>query len=542
MLEFGSPDGSRLFDFYRNRSAPALGGTIDADFWGGLVLQLSMAEPAVQHAVLALSSVYELANERKVFNPQGEGAFALAEYGKAIGALRQWDAKNGSVAIPLLVCVLFTCIEFMLDHESTSQLHICQGRQILSRLENSSSPDVELIKRELVPIYARLSMSSFLFGSIPASIPVHLRSAESMPRVFTSLAQARKFLYYHIDDCLRFTHQGRVLVYSPIQDEAEMARLRVIQHNLFLELSRWNSAYVVLTATLPSSQLSPYVQNQLSILYHAAAIWISVGLDRNETAFDAHIHNFAAIISLASSSINMFSKRSQHNIFSFETELIAPLYWTAIKCRHPQLRAAALGLLMRDDIKTRRENLWHAEEVIVIATRVIEMEEEEWEGEEDQGDEQGAVTPTDEYGDLDRLESTESSESRRGSENSYSIEAEIFIPVSKPPSLPRPPIILTDDLSSDPITATSSMTYNQRRGTPGRLPTPISVSSPSAATTTTKSSIASVTEPPYGIPERRRVKNAVIGPRGSDGILATFFREPDDGQPGWNITKELLVL
>ncbi|OAA35826.1 hypothetical protein BBO_08478 [Beauveria brongniartii RCEF 3172] len=97
-------------------------------------------------------------------------------------------------------------------------------------------------------------------------------------------------------------------------------------------------------------------QNLLLIYYNTATIWISTSLSPEELAYDAHVTAFGTIV--------------------FETELIAPIYWTAQKCRHPLLRRAAVKLLKKDELENRRENLWHSNEAIAIALRTMELEEE----------------------------------------------------------------------------------------------------------------------------------------------------------------------
>jgi hypothetical protein len=47
-------------------------------------------------------------------------------------------------------------------------------------------------------------------------------------------------------------------------------------------------------------------------------------------------------------------------------------------------------------------------------------------------------------------------------------------------------------------------------------------------------------EPPFNIPDARRIKNAVFGPAEVEGILVTFFRNPDPGETQWKVTREFL--
>jgi hypothetical protein len=51
--------GSHELEFYRQKIATKLSGDFDSDFWSVLVLQLSQSEPAIRHAVSAISVIYK---------------------------------------------------------------------------------------------------------------------------------------------------------------------------------------------------------------------------------------------------------------------------------------------------------------------------------------------------------------------------------------------------------------------------------------------------------------------------------------------------
>jgi hypothetical protein len=132
------------------------------DFWSGLVIRLAITEPAVRHALLALSSVHEkvIAIGDKPETRIPNTTFAFGEYSKAISAISKWNPPPNSsepATIPLLVCVLFICIEFLMDYEAAAQVHISQGRKILSQITEAqaaaSSPAAEMLRNVLVPIH-----------------------------------------------------------------------------------------------------------------------------------------------------------------------------------------------------------------------------------------------------------------------------------------------------------------------------------------------------------------------------------------------------
>ncbi|KAM0420411.1 hypothetical protein ACHAPT_011832 [Fusarium lateritium] len=532
---FGSPAETRAFDYYRSRTCKILSGPFDAGFWGGLVIKMSATEPAVRHAILAISNLHEAVDSRSRKGRDLDTRLAFREYGNAITSLRNWAQRDEPSAIPLLVCILFICVEFLADRDSAAQMHICQGRQILSGLGGGHSSTMEMVKRSLVPIYTRLSLSSFLFGSRPAPIPDHLRAWAEVPTVFASVEEARCGLYLILDEGLQFGTKAHAVAYNPNPDPEVIQRLQSEQQRLLSQVSRWHAAFTVLTSMSPQS---PALESQLNILrmYHQASlVWISTSLQPSEVAFDAHLPAFASIISHASTIIGSIPTTSQLEPFTFETELVAPVYWTAAKCRHPLLRRAALKLLTRDQMRGRRENLWHVQETAVIAARIIEIEESDIQEPLDLALTAMSTSP----------ESSSHGSTDSDAFNIFTCNAKkVKIDVSNPPSIYPPPLSFTDPTpegiagttSPWPASTASSMS------SPGSMSEPVSpISSALEGIQIDLAALGSASlESPFGIPENRRIKNAVIGPAEDGGIWTTFFRDPDPGQTQWKVTREFM--
>lgn len=536
---FESPDESRAFSYYQNRSAGILAGTVDVGFWNSLVLKLSTTEPAVRHAMLALSSMHECV-ETKVKNGRDrDRTFAFREYGKAIGALQKWSPGTEPSALPLLVCILFICFEFLADREAASQMHICQGRKILSGLQDSRSPTMQMVKESLVPIYTRLSLASFLFGSRPARIPEFLRIWTSMPAIFTSIDEARCLLYQILDDGLQFSAGAGVAVFSADPGDA-IQKMQIEQERLLSQLRRWDAAFTVLVSMSPQSPASTISQNLLRIYYHACFIWISTALERGQMAYDSYLPAFSSMISLASSIISSPSyQASKAAAFSFETEVVAPVYWAATKCRHPMLRRAAIRLLNRDRVKNRRENLWHTKEIAVVATRLVEMEEVEFEITDDWD-----LNPEDPLAGLEHFMKLDGR--RPGFVRRQTLSPEDLNYSLEEPCVgsPAPPLFLShlpDMLSAN--TPSESGSSGEVPSEVSSEPTSIASMSVESAPPLTIDSLGEKNlESSFGIEEYRRVKNAAIGPREEGGVWATFFRGPEPGSTEWKITREFLTV
>jgi hypothetical protein len=538
------------------------------------VLQLCHSECAVRHAIISLASLHEglaqngtVSQDAQIPAQNIHSRFAIQQYSKAMSHLRSWKPPpdDKPSALPLLVCILFVYIEFLMDNETTSQLHIRQGREILSRMSefptSSSSPELEIIKSDLVPIYTRLSLTAFLFGSRAAAIPANLRRAFAVPAAFQSAKEARGSLHALMDEALQFSTRARPVAYSLTAEDSVREELAAEQAELLGELCRWNTSFSVFLAVGgDQGSISRFGIDLLQVYYQTTHIWLSTALSPFETSFDRYIPSFASIVGMASCLVHSISVQANSSrgttpststnahsgakvppSFTFETELIAPLYYTVIKCRHPMIRRAALGLLRHESLRGRRENLWDAGLMAAVAARYIELEE--------------SGHPTIEMTDSGEISNTEI------------ITSVLKLPLDGAPTMPLEtarslevfsldslPILsqalpVSDQVDANHQFLTSGVsevmddsTYpSQPGGTKSFQDDTAQDSCPNANSQITQ------LESPFNIPESARIKNALVGPNPSNGRCigswVMFFREPDEGASmEWHITREHILV
>lgn len=558
--ELDSPEAIRAFDFYRSRSIVLLGGIAGgtgvtrgsgseaAELWGGPVIQLAASEPAVRHALLALSSLHErLCMSRSARANQGGGAtaFAYSEYGKAITAVRSWGTLTTEPAVvPLLVCILFICIEFLASYEDAALVHILQGRQILSGLDPTDpSPSMDLVRRVLAPMYARLSLASFTFGKRPERIPqgfVHSGSGGQggeVPLVFSTLKEARDSIFWLVDEGLRFSTTGKPAVFNPATDPKDMQMLIDWQQWVLGQLRRWDSAFTILKTTLPlevaggaAGRTARALQDLLLMYYHTGMVWASTALTPHESAYDDYIPAFSAIVSHASSVIAASSGVPESGVsFTFESEVVPPVFWVATRCRHPLLRRAAIRLLGRGEVKNRREGPWRANVGYAVAMKVMEIEEE-------------------------GMEAIFHHELDAGTYMAPESEPQLYVSVLSPPTIERPPLTpLTSDGTEDDVGAKRFMVEDE-----------LSVRSSPASSSGSSTGMSSERardggdahinllmagggqgidpgrlQPPYGVPEHRRIKNTIMPQHRPEdgGVWITTFMSPQPGETAWRTQR-----
>ncbi|KAK4174782.1 hypothetical protein QBC36DRAFT_312635 [Triangularia setosa] len=404
LFEWATGDEKRAFHFFQHVTAPCLAADHDGAFFRVLVLQICQTEPAVRHAVLAVSSLHEGMVQAAMMAPmlqnndvENRSSFALYQYNRAIACLlEQMRTVNARPLVPLLTCVLFVCIELMQSKDKESLIHLEQGRQILSQLGprvTGRSPEIDLIKQHLVPMYTRMSLTSLMLGCAPTAIPDPLKTLTEVPMVFKSIDEVRYALYDFMDQSLRFAKKSHAAKISKVPEE-DMRAFELEQDVLLRKLAKFNVAFSLYRST-KAKEAPPGSIALIQVHVHTTFIWVSTALSRHETVFDDYVDTFSAIIPLASEFINTLfspsnpSTKSPNNnnnnnnngpdtrrlsaMFTFEMHVIAPLYFVAAKCRHPMIRRAALDLLRRNP--GRRENLWRANVMATIAEHTMKLEE-----------------------------------------------------------------------------------------------------------------------------------------------------------------------
>lgn len=161
-----SNEEKRAIEFFHHKAAPQLSGYFHSRFWSELVLQVANDEPAVRHAMIALSSIYESDVYAHLGSPDEvvkRKDFGLESYNRAIRLLIT-DMGNGkSVRVPLITCIVFVCVDCLRRDIPIALKHIEGGFRLLEtwrRQHHDSvqlrSGDFEIVEEQLCPMFVRL--------------------------------------------------------------------------------------------------------------------------------------------------------------------------------------------------------------------------------------------------------------------------------------------------------------------------------------------------------------------------------------------------
>ncbi|KAF4956904.1 hypothetical protein FGADI_3507 [Fusarium gaditjirri] len=318
--DLGIELSTQAFDYYRGHVSRQIGDTVDSDFWGNLVLRLAPTDPAIRHAISAISLMYaEKTKDARDTSPNYRPA--IIEYNKAILAVRSWPLATESRVKPLLVCLLF-----VYEHQNAAKMHILQGRRLLANIKDYKTPQTDIIRQYLAPIYLRLAY----VGHDRVDFPRHLLQMTTTPLKFASLADARCILYYLVDIGFTLIYEVKSYRSNGVKEETSDSKgdtLQSTQKQIIRELANWRHAF---EAYLAFSDLDARDTRTAKLLTQRHCLMI-VFLDSMVSGSDYVCdRNSLCEMSIATDCANFVVKYDndvmQGPSFTFESEVVGPLF------------------------------------------------------------------------------------------------------------------------------------------------------------------------------------------------------------------------
>ncbi|KAF2163089.1 hypothetical protein M409DRAFT_26535 [Zasmidium cellare ATCC 36951] len=429
-----SPKERQAFHFFREQtsySPPGLGGTDTT--WEMIALQLSLAEPALMCAIVAVGSLHQARTTRstnllmRTYAPE-QFQFAMERYSRAVGHVQQQirssqqQGSRKSVELVLLACLMFICVELLNGNNSLAIQHLQTGLRILyehlygpmptdrnqRRLILKADPRSTLDR--LSKVYIKLEgVAASMFGQDQPILLASLGRASASdpcptPKVFASLNDAqlhldvltsaiycaRGELLHLAEEELRTSRdvstldgkQLRCLVSasSRLVNLGENPRLE--QHIRALERSvaAWSSALACIPATSehPDHQFRLLLDVQFFELWLTSSTW----LDRTETVGDRFDKYYPYMLSRIEEYLKGAFQDSDYlnapraggplRAFALSQEILLPLFGIAMRSRDTRTRRRALLIPSRLHIQ---ESLVDSDFLAAVMERIVDEEE-----------------------------------------------------------------------------------------------------------------------------------------------------------------------
>ena len=243
----------RALDFYHHVVAPALSRFPGDDFWTRMVSQASMQEPAVRHAVISISSIYELVDdtpcELMLVNPKGR--YAMVQYNHALQQLTSIQDES----VVLFTCILFVCLEILRDNKMAALTHVAYGIRVFN---NSHRRHSSWAADYFRPIFIRLTSCPFFFGATNEVLPVlYGAHGPAVPGPQDSYAVARHRLDILTALSVHFVRKYEAMAPEKRKAEPDCSCFEEQQSDLVWRLDDWMANYDVLIAANPPPADNP---------------------------------------------------------------------------------------------------------------------------------------------------------------------------------------------------------------------------------------------------------------------------------------------
>ena len=370
--------------YFNDQSVPDLSGCFNSSFWNRLVLQVGRREPAIHHSLVALGAAHE--NFKLKQMPQEAESkdanyrFSVQQYNKAIQHLTSGSGRWGE-EVALICCVVFICFESLQGNLEQALAHLESGLGILRnwRKEPStpSSRSSEIVGKDiLVNLFLRLEIqaSGFLKTRKPQ---LEMLTAGIEPGVKPPISAT----FHTVDEARDSQEKLTVWLFRFLALNAKYKSVpaperpaAVTLEHLELE-TQFQLFSVGIDGLLRRSlgALDLRAAKVLKIRYEVTFIMLatsSPALSISETKTRDLSSHYRALISMSESLLYKHNSKkiSSSPCFSFDANIVAPLYFTAMNCPDPSMSWEALYLLK---IAPRREGIFDAATVAQIAEKKI---------------------------------------------------------------------------------------------------------------------------------------------------------------------------
>lgn len=359
----------RAFDFFLHVAAPSLSNYPDKEFWTRLVPMVCQQEPAVHHAVIAISSIYEQLRNGQLdaFDYHGS-QFALSHYNQALSYL---TSKSNNEFTTLFLCILFVCVE-ILQKNAPAAIEHC--RHAISILNNATV--TPWVCEKLTPMLVRLSTFPFFFGRTISTFPSLSPLVTGTTAPYTTLdeslfaldlLQARSVRFIRSSDTYR---QGIMFsIEFPEDLYKEQFDILAALNQWLLDFSVFGETYSPTCHDTKAAYLGTLMKGLVS------KIWVGCALDKTEMGYDYQLASFKAVVDAAEEIISLLPPvKNLHSKakFTFGMGYMPLLYLVVIKCRDLAMRRKAFHAMII--LATCQENLWDLSAISATGRRVIELE------------------------------------------------------------------------------------------------------------------------------------------------------------------------
>ncbi|PWY90321.1 C6 zinc finger domain protein [Aspergillus sclerotioniger CBS 115572] len=375
-------DEQRAFFYFQHHTIPAFVGWFDSSLWQKLVLQMSHAEPAVYHAVVALSAIHQDSDKRGMpLSRENLGStwhrFALEQAGRSFHLINARPASQDPRLweVTLLCSLLYVISELLRGQYESAFNHLRGGICILKQLgahkQLEPATSKTMVDQSLVEAFAHLDLQSPQFG-VEGPLLCMDEQDHPQPRkekflVFRTLAEARQALDRLMNTVLRFTNGSWGSSHDEIASDYGIRYKS--QLSLCMRVEEFAQAF---NSFRNQASLTPKEQRGADLIYlhqRTATLALQICLlDGNEPVLDQYTPEFENILSLANKIMYTFPERPS---VCLDMGIIPSLFLVATACLDYKVRWKAIEALRA---WPHREGPWDSNLCAQMAVETMNLE------------------------------------------------------------------------------------------------------------------------------------------------------------------------
>ena len=306
--------------------------------------------------------------------------------------------RSGDVRTTLITCILIVCFETLYGNHRLALAQVRTALGLISDCFDKSNKSVADaasalspvrcgFEEELVQAFVRLEIHVATYmKSRPAEGGItmtNLGSAglRSIPRSFASIKEARMYLeasqqrLLHLSEFESNPRSLQEYLSTEISNRALPSAFPEIERFL-AEMARWHIAFSPILQRVRLSPDDEGFRGAMTLQLHYLTTYITVASISTATMSTcALMPLFEEMISLSQSILE--HPDCARESFTFDSQVVKPLWTVARKCPHRLVRRQAVSLLLSSP---RREGFWDATLSGELAAWITAVEEEEVEG------------------------------------------------------------------------------------------------------------------------------------------------------------------
>ncbi|KAH7321807.1 hypothetical protein BKA65DRAFT_89311 [Rhexocercosporidium sp. MPI-PUGE-AT-0058] len=396
----------RYFQYFREGIAPHLAGSFESDLWSHLVLQACERDDSIRHAIVAIAALKSTANATLghdiKYRRGGEDAslhqgFAFRQYQKALKCMRKASVGGAQdLRTALITCIVIICFESFAGNFEFAVRQAVVGLNLVEKHlsnEDAGTTENSSVEKEIINAFGRIDIQAMAF--LDPRYPKRLQLVKDerlilseIPHEFISLNEARDSLISIMQKVMQFTSAmfPETFTFTGFLrlDFMMCIPLEHIDRQLMhiAELEAWRSAIspIIEDSLQASGSNNRFGAASLELMYLAG--FVTTCLMRTYTgacpSTMQFMPQFEQMVTLSEELLHHPNMNQSNATYMFEMHTICPLYAVSWYCPQKTLRRKAISLLLGPP---RREALWDSVMVGKLAEWIMNLEDENYEGE-----------------------------------------------------------------------------------------------------------------------------------------------------------------